>query len=57
MAGSLSMESTGSQPALRTTVTRDASILIVDDEVQIQSLQRLDQPFKAIAPTIYQKEA
>lgn len=38
MAGSLSMESTGSQHALRTTVTRDASILIVDDEVQIQRL-------------------
>lgn len=38
MAGSLSMESTGSQPAQRTMVTRDASILIVDDEVQIQGL-------------------
>lgn len=38
MANPLSMESTLSQPAPRVTWQRDASILIVDDEVSIQKL-------------------
>lgn len=38
MAGPTSMESTLSQPASRVTWQRDASILIVDDEVSIQKL-------------------